>query len=254
MEKAICQLAVVSVAHKNVMLSDLFNMLVTIVNLVGASCKHVDTFRTSYHFEILERLNIEKLFGRTDVLENISEDDISLEQKSMDVRQMDTMQDFQFVFSLYFMFEILAITDDFSQAFQKKHQDIQNAMRLLKLYKYTLQNMRDNGWFTLLSKIIEFCVDRHISMTNMDDIVVLKGRPRGLTQQVTYYHRFYVDLYCYVIDSILQELNDHLIKNDLRNKMGDELLNDNLVIYVEKDLFIKLENEAILQRYQNMRP
>ncbi|XP_022859117.1 zinc finger MYM-type protein 1-like [Olea europaea var. sylvestris] len=395
------QLAVVSVAHRNVMLSDLFNMLAIIVNLVGASCKHVDALLTSYHVEILERLNIEELSGGTgqfqemsltrpgdtrwgshlktvtrfismfnviiDVLENISEDGISLQQKSMAIKQMDIMQDFQFVFSLHFMFEIIAITDDLSQALQKKDQDIHNAMRLLKLYKYALQNMRDNGWDTLLSKVIQFCVDRHISVPDIDDIVVSKGRPRRASQQVTYYHCFYVDLFCYVIDSILQELNDrfsetttklftcisclsprdsfaafdvcklvrlaqlypmdfnseellllrpqldkflmlvrmdeaffnlksiscvaqklvetgsscyfslvyrlitlvlilpvattsvervfstmNLIKNDLRNKMGDEMLNDNLVVYMERDLFMKLENETILQRFQNM--
>lgn len=46
----------------------------------------------------------------------------------------------------------------------------------------------------------------------------------------------------------------NLIKSDLRNKMGDDWLNENLVVYVEKDIFKKLENEAILQRFQNMRP
>ncbi|XP_022871642.1 uncharacterized protein LOC111390766 [Olea europaea var. sylvestris] len=308
------QLAVVSMAHRNVMLSDLFNMLAIIVNL---------------------RLNIEELFGGTSRFQEMS----------------------------------LARPDDLSQALQKKDQNIQNAMRLLKLCKCTLQNMRDNGWDTLLSKVIQFCVDRHISVPNMDDIVVSKGRPRRASQQVTYYHCFYVDLFCYVIDSILQELNDrfpetttelftcisclsprdsfaafdvcklvrlaqlypidfnseelllirpqldkflmlvrmdeaffnlksiscvaqklvetgsscyfpwvyrlitlvlilpvatasvervfsamNLIKNDLRNKMGEELLNDNLVVYMERDLFMKLENETILQRFQNIRP
>ncbi|XP_022873117.1 zinc finger MYM-type protein 1-like, partial [Olea europaea var. sylvestris] len=135
------QLTVVFVAHRNVMLSDLFNMLAIIVNLVGASCKRVDAFQTSYHFEILEMLNIEELSSGTsqfqemslarpgvtrwgshlktvthfiimfnaiiDVLENISEDNISFQQKSMAIRQMNTMQDFQFVSSLHFMFEIL---------------------------------------------------------------------------------------------------------------------------------------------------
>ncbi|XP_022893720.1 uncharacterized protein LOC111408150 [Olea europaea var. sylvestris] len=53
--------------------------------------------------------------------------------------------------------------------------------------------------------IIEFV---HILVPNMEDIVVVKGRPSRVAQQVTYFHRFYVDLYCHVIDSILQELND----------------------------------------------
>jgi hypothetical protein len=396
------QLAVVSMARRNNMLGDFFNMLAIIVNLVGASCKRVDALRTSYHAEILEKLNIGELCGGSgkfqemslarpgdtrwgshlltitrvinmfnaiiDVLEDISEDGVNLEQKSMADRQMDTMQSFEFVFSLHFMFEILAITNNFSQALQKKDQDIQNAVGLLNLCKYALQDMRDNGWDNLLSRVTEFCVVRHIFVPNMEDIVVLRGRPRRGTQQVTYYHRFYVDLYCYVIDSILQELNDrfsetttelltcisclnprdsfaafdrdkflrlaqlypldfnneellllrpeldkfliyvriteaffnlnsiscvarklvetgsscyfplvyrlitlvlilpvatasvervfsamNLIKSDLRNKMGDDWLNDNLVVYMEKEIFEKIENEAILQRFQSMR-
>ncbi|XP_022874191.1 uncharacterized protein LOC111393022 [Olea europaea var. sylvestris] len=231
------------------------------------------------------------------------------------------------------------------------------------------RNLRENGWDTLFSRVIEFCVDRHILVPNMEDIVVVKGRPRRVAQQVTYFHRFYVDLYCHVIDSILQELNDrfpetttelftcisclsprdsfaafdkdkllrfaqfypldfnseellllrpqldkflllvrmdeaffnlnsiscvaqklietrsscyfslvyrlltlalilpvatasiervfsamNLIKSDLRNKMGDIWLNDNLVVYVEKAVFKQIENEVILQHFQIMRP
>lgn len=40
------------------------------------------------------------------------------------------------------------------------------------------------------------------------------------------------------------------IKTDLRNRMGDEWLNDAMRVYVEKDIFVKIENEPILQRYQ----
>ncbi|XP_022866731.1 zinc finger MYM-type protein 1-like [Olea europaea var. sylvestris] len=143
-----------------------------------------------------------------DVLENILEDDVHLDKKSSALRQMNNMQDFEFVFSIHFMFEILAITHDLSQALQKKDQDIQNAMRLLNLCKCTLQNLRENCWDTLFSRVIEFCIDRHILVSNMKVIVVVKGRPRRVAQQVTYFHRFYIDLYCHVIDSILQELND----------------------------------------------
>ncbi|XP_022865347.1 uncharacterized protein LOC111385202 [Olea europaea var. sylvestris] len=267
---------VVSVAHRNVMLSDLFNMLAVVVNLVGASCKRVDALRTSYHSEILKRLNIEELSGGTDQFQEMSlarlEDGVSLEKKSMTVRQIDNMQDFQFVFSLHFMFEILAITDDLSQAIQKRDQDIQNAMRLLKLCKYALQNMRDNGCDTLLSKVIELCIDRHISVPNMDDIVVLKGRPRRATQQLypldfnseeLLLFRPQLDKFLMLmrmdetffnpksISCVAQKLVE---TNDLRNKMRDELLDNNLVVYMKKDLFIKLENETILQRFQNMRP
>ncbi|XP_022873296.1 uncharacterized protein LOC111392241 [Olea europaea var. sylvestris] len=72
--------------------------------------------------------------------------------------------------------------------------------------------MMDNCWDNMLSGMIEFCVGRHILLPNMEDIEVLRGQPSLAAQQVTYYHRFYVDLYCHVINSIVQELNDRFPK------------------------------------------
>ncbi|KAL8119005.1 hypothetical protein AgCh_016485 [Apium graveolens] len=37
----------------------------------------------------------------------------------------------------------------------------------------------------------------------------------------------------------------NIIKTNLRNKMGDEFLTDCLVCYIEKELFINIENEGI---------
>ena len=42
------------------------------------------------------------------------------------------------------------------------------------------------------------------------------------------------------------------VKTDLRNRMGDEWLNDSLVVYIEKDIFDSIDNELILNRFQNM--
>ena len=44
-----------------------------------------------------------------------------------------------------------------------------------------------------------------------------------------------------------------LIKSDLRNKMGDQWLNDCLIIYIEKDVFDSVSNDAIVQYYQDMK-
>ncbi|KAL7235438.1 hypothetical protein ACSBR1_018852 [Camellia fascicularis] len=43
------------------------------------------------------------------------------------------------------------------------------------------------------------------------------------------------------------------IKNRLRNRMGDQWLNDCLVTYIEKDVFDSVDNEFIMQRFQNMK-
>ncbi|KAM3690878.1 hypothetical protein ACJW31_09G152900 [Castanea mollissima] len=43
------------------------------------------------------------------------------------------------------------------------------------------------------------------------------------------------------------------IKNELRNRMGDQWMNDCLVVYIEKDIACSIDNETIMQRFQNMK-
>ncbi|XP_042437065.1 uncharacterized protein LOC122023032 [Zingiber officinale] len=43
-----------------------------------------------------------------------------------------------------------------------------------------------------------------------------------------------------------------IIKTNLHNRMGDEWMNDSLVVYIEKDIFATIENEQILQYFQQM--
>ncbi|XP_022886922.1 uncharacterized protein LOC111402853 [Olea europaea var. sylvestris] len=125
---------------------------------------------------------------------------------------MNNMQDFEFLFSLHFMFENRTITDDLLQALQKKDKDIQNAMR-------------------------------HILVPNMEDIVVVKGRPRCVAQQVTYFHRFYVDLYCHAIDSILQELNDRFPETTTKLFTCISCLS-------QRDSFAAFDNDKLLRLTQ----
>ncbi|XP_074323836.1 uncharacterized protein LOC141660747 [Apium graveolens] len=44
-----------------------------------------------------------------------------------------------------------------------------------------------------------------------------------------------------------------IVKNRLRNRMEDQLLNDSLITYIEKSVFDGIVNEAIMQRFQNMK-
>lgn len=43
-----------------------------------------------------------------------------------------------------------------------------------------------------------------------------------------------------------------IIKSRLRNRMGDEWLNDCLVPYIEKDVLARVDDEAVMRRYQSM--
>ena len=43
------------------------------------------------------------------------------------------------------------------------------------------------------------------------------------------------------------------IKNKLHNRMGDQWMNDCLIVYIEKDVVCNIDNETIIQRFQNMK-
>ncbi|XP_062074919.1 uncharacterized protein LOC133778924 [Humulus lupulus] len=45
----------------------------------------------------------------------------------------------------------------------------------------------------------------------------------------------------------------NIVKNQMRNKMGDEWLNDSLTVYLEKDIFNTIDNGTIIHRFQNMK-
>ena len=42
------------------------------------------------------------------------------------------------------------------------------------------------------------------------------------------------------------------IKNELRNRLGDQWMNNCLVVYIEKDVARSIDNETIMQQFQNM--
>ena len=52
------------------------------------------------------------------------------------------------------------------------------------------------------------------------------------------------------VECVFSAMN--VVKTSLRNKMGDQWMNDCLVVYIEKEVFISIEDETILQRFQKM--
>ena len=43
------------------------------------------------------------------------------------------------------------------------------------------------------------------------------------------------------------------IKNELRNRMENRWMNDCLMVYIEKYVACSIDNETIMQRFQNMK-
>ena len=53
------------------------------------------------------------------------------------------------------------------------------------------------------------------------------------------------------VERVFSAIN--IIKNRLRNQIGDQWINDCLVTYIEKDIFKTIKCEEIMQRFQNMK-
>jgi hypothetical protein len=57
---------------------------------------------------------------------------------------------------LHYLRRILVVTNKFSQALQRKDQDIENAISLLKTSKEQFKMMRENDWESLLEEVSSF--------------------------------------------------------------------------------------------------
>ena len=53
------------------------------------------------------------------------------------------------------------------------------------------------------------------------------------------------------VERVFSAMN--IIKNQLRNQIGDQWINDCLVTYIEKDIFKIIKCEEIMQWFQNMK-
>ncbi|KAH9791737.1 TTF-type domain-containing protein [Citrus sinensis] len=370
------QLALIVVAKNHIQIESFFAIIANVVNVVGASSKRCDALREKHAEEVVKALNLGDLSsgqglnqettlkrcGDTrwgshyntllsiinmfsaviSVLEMIIDDGPKSGQRGEAKNLLELMLSFNFVFCLHLMRNILGVTDELSQALQRKDQDIVNAMNLVRL--------------------------SDIDVPNMDDMFVDRGRSRRKAQEITNLHRYHVELYYAVLDMQLQELNSrfnetntelllclaclspndlfsafnkqkllrlaqlypnefstidimaleiqldtyildmrtsgefselkdigdlakrmvetkrhnvyplvyllitlaltlpvatasverafsamNILKNRLRNRMGEQWMNDSLVVYIEKDLFNNIDNEVVMQRYQCMK-
>ncbi|XP_042460190.1 zinc finger MYM-type protein 1-like [Zingiber officinale] len=335
------QLVLVAVAHDNFTVSEFFGYITMIVNISGASL--------------------------IEVLGNVYDDASYSANKGVAAGLIEKMESYQFVFVLHLMKYILGITNELSLSLQQGDQNIVQAMSLVRSVKCRLQDFREDGWQIILEQVNTFCELNMIPILDMEDNMLTRGHGRRRGQLITNFHHYRVEIFCQVVDLIIQEMNNrflvvstellgcisclhprnsfsqfdvhklihlvdfypedfcgtdylfleqqlmsyfynlrddpyfssiddlgilaqklvetekHLVfplvyrmielalvlpvatasvervfsamktmKTDLRNRMGDEWMNDSLVVYIEKDIFSTIENEQILQHFQQM--
>ncbi|KAM0920793.1 hypothetical protein ACQ4PT_007276 [Festuca glaucescens] len=119
------------------------------------------------------------------------------------------LSSFEFIFILCLTKEIFEITEILGQAFQKKSQDIVNAVCLVSSTKECLQELRsDDGYQQFIDTVIEFCVSHSIDIPDFEETYILRGgRARHQPDQLTKEHYFQVEIFRATLDTQLFELN-----------------------------------------------
>ena len=163
------QLALVAVAKNNNKIATFFNFVTNVVNIAGGSCKRLDLLKEKQAARVIESvhtgelpsgqgLNQETSLKRScdtrwsshyntmislidmfpsivDVLDAVAEDGSTSELRGQAEHLSHFIQSFGFAFNLHLMRYILGVSNELSQALQRKDQDIVNAMQLVRMSK-----------------------------------------------------------------------------------------------------------------------
>uniref|UniRef100_A0A7N0TTZ7 TTF-type domain-containing protein n=1 Tax=Kalanchoe fedtschenkoi TaxID=63787 RepID=A0A7N0TTZ7_KALFE len=171
------QLTLVAIAKNHDEVASLFYLIRMLTGVVGASCKRHDMLRDE-HVKIIRKAIEDAAYTHCGA---------SSEHRVQAKDLLEKLQTFVFIFRVILMKNVLGVTNELSQALQKKDQDIVNAMDLVRISKQKLQIMRNNEWDSLL----EEC-----------------GRSRRKAHHITNLHHYHVEWYYSVIDMQILELNN----------------------------------------------
>lgn len=87
------------------------------------------------------------------VVDNIIDEGGTYSQRGDASAASKILSSLEFIFILHLMFEIMAITNIICQALQSRSQDILNVMHHVSTTKSLLQQLRNDGWSSLLQNV-----------------------------------------------------------------------------------------------------
>ncbi|XP_070679298.1 uncharacterized protein [Malus domestica] len=257
------QLALVFVAKENKDVANFFINASSLVNLIGSSCKRHDAFIEKQQEQIQKALDLGNLetskglnqesslmcpcdtqwnshYGTIvsvivmfeDVVEVVEwiKSDRNQDNLGETTRLFKDIQTFDFAFHLFLMRLILGITNELSQALQKKDQDIVNAMALVEVCKQRLQSLKDDDFGDLFLDVERFCEEHDIIIPNMEDLHFVPGKSRHKAPKTTNFYYYRVDLYFQVLVLQLKELIDRF------NEMHSEFSSLRIIRDLAKEL------------------
>ncbi|XP_021770758.1 uncharacterized protein LOC110734945 [Chenopodium quinoa] len=230
------QLTLVVVAKRNDSCGLIFEILANLLNVVGVYCKRREMIRNSQAQELAQAIEVGEILCGS-----------GLNQELGLKRPGDTRwgSHYKCLVNIIRLFYTIL-----------KEQDIVNAMELVTFTKSVLQKMREQGWETFLNKVTSFCTNQDSDVLTMDSLYVSQGRSRRTKKDKTYpfvYLLIKLMLILPVATASVERVFSAMtyVKSKLRNSMGDQFMNDCLVTFIEKEMFLQVPDEEIIDRFQN---
>ncbi|XP_039811811.1 uncharacterized protein LOC120674744 [Panicum virgatum] len=190
------------------------------------------------HYKILKSLS--NLFSEIIEVLQYVEKEVPNDAKRRQARGLlDYLKDFDFVFHLHLIMLILGHANCLSLSLQRKDKHILEAMLEVKLTKQKFQQIRDNGWDSLLQDVQSFCEKHGIPKLDMDEEYIDRHRPRKKTNRTNYQHYKY-DCFNPIIDLQLAEFNDRF------NEANSQLLTQ-IATFHPKNSFEAFKFESLME-------
>ncbi|CAN1294675.1 Zinc finger MYM-type protein 1 [Linum perenne] len=167
--------------------------------------------QTRWHSHYHSVLSIIDMFHATcEVLRDISENCKEGPARAQARGAYQKIETFEFVFHLHLMKAMMEITNFLCQAFQQESVDIVAALGYVSSVKAQLQQLRDEGWGTLLEEVRSFCSKHDIEVLELNDTIG-RGANRTTVEQ-----RYHFDIFNQCIDFQLGALNSRFNESSVR--------------------------------------
>ncbi|XP_016186259.1 uncharacterized protein LOC107627967 [Arachis ipaensis] len=262
------QLALVTVAKKQVEIALLFNLLTNLCNVVGVSCKRRDMLRDSQMTKTIEALKSGEISsGR------------GLNQETTLKRVGDTRWGSHYSNLHHFQVEIFyQVVDRQLQELNNRFTEVNTELllciaclnprhsffafdkeNLIQLAQFYPLEFSSTQLLALDSQLENFILDVRSDdqFSDLNGISALSQKLVETRKNIVYPLVFLLLKLALVLPVATASVERtfsamNIIKSRLR--MGDEFLNDCLVTYIERETFDCIDNEKIIQSFQNMKP
>ncbi|KAL8095934.1 hypothetical protein AgCh_037060 [Apium graveolens] len=119
-----------------------------------------------------------------------------------------TMNNFDFVFYLHLLKNIVGVSNGLSWALYRNDQDIVNTMNPVNATKRLFKKMKETGWESLLNEVVLFFQKHNVDVIDMSQKYVDPRKKLWMIKDLTNDHHYRVNKFIAILDRQIRELDD----------------------------------------------